>query len=180
MTTFLESFREEFSNQFTENHKKILSLIDTHDFSQVKQRVSKELGITDKKFLDEGIHNLKRYYAVAFLDPLNEHAVSKSVDPFWHTHILFTKEYTQFCVDVVNAYMHHEPLDDSDSAEVERVRNLYEYTRQIYSKMFKSTSDIWWPDSSVDSSVLICRHCPMKYSIHNALFPVRTDIECRD
>lgn len=179
MTSFLESFREEFSELFTENHKKILTLIDMHDFSRVRQRVSKEQGITDKKILDEGIDNLKRYYAVAFLDPLNEHAVSKPVDPFWHTHILFTKEYTQFCIDVVNAYMHHEPLDESDSAEVERVKNLYEYTRLIYSKMFKSTSDSWWPDSSVDESVVICQHCPMSYSIYEPLFPLRTDIECR-
>lgn len=178
MPLFIESFQEGFKCQFTDNHRKILSLIDEHDFSQVAERVSKETGITDKKILDEGIENLKRYYAVAFLDPLNAHAVSKSVDPFWHTHILFTKDYTQFCINIVDEYMHHDPLDESDSTEVERIKNLYEYTRQIFAQMFKVTDDAWWPDSSIDPSVVICQHCPMKYNISGALFPLRTSIEC--
>ena len=74
-------------------HLEKIKKIDEFDFSKKSKRVAKETGIHDKEYLNQGIHNLKRYYIVALLDPLNEHAVSETVDPFWHAHVLHTKDY---------------------------------------------------------------------------------------
>ncbi len=121
-------------------HYSKLELIDNFDYSKVTKKVKEELGENaTKEFLYEGVENLKKYYAVALLDPLNCHAVSEMVDPFWHAHILFTHDYIKFCDDVYGHYIHHEPLDKDNLDEVERVTRLYEYTLEIYPKLFNNT-----------------------------------------
>jgi hypothetical protein len=136
-----------------------LELIDNFDYSKVRKKVQEELGekATDK-LLDEGIENLKKYYVVALLDPLNCHAVSEMVDPFWHAHILFTRDYVKFCDSIYGRYIHHEPLDKNDSIEVDRVVYLYEYTMEIYAKLFTNNNSEWWPSVESQNFNAICFH----------------------
>ena len=88
MSDFLESFAVSLNNY---HHTRLIQ-IDTFDYEPVKRKVSPDEGVVETAQLAQGIENLKRYYAVALLDPLNLHAVSEQVDPFWHSHVLFTSE----------------------------------------------------------------------------------------
>lgn len=92
-------------------HIEKIKLIDNFDFSKTAKKVDRDTHGLTSKYLAEGIENLKRYYVVALLDPLNEHAVSRYVDPFWHAHVLHTKEYIEFCSTVFDQYIQHQPLD---------------------------------------------------------------------
>jgi hypothetical protein len=100
-------------------------VIDNEDYSGVCRLVCKEDPFVTEGELAEGILALKQYYAVALLDPCNYHAVSSAVDPYWHAHILHTKEYSRFCEKVYGQYMHHDPLDHADTAKVQRVAGYY-------------------------------------------------------
>lgn len=100
---------------------------------------------------------------VALLDPLNEHAVSKFVDPFWHAHIIHTKEYMEFCDSVFGQYIHHKPLDLDDPIETSSVNKLYDYTKSIYTKMFETVDENWWPRAKADglsnsAGIPVCHH----------------------
>lgn len=151
--TFLSSFAIEPDNY----HHSRLRQIDTFDYGPVKRKVARDHALPPAK-LDEGIENLKRYYAVALLDPLNLHAVSKGVDPFWHSHILFTSEYHNFCSGIFGQFIHHEPLDPEDGPKVAFVAKLYDYTLGVYSKMFKSVDSAWWPQSGKAAFEPVCLH----------------------
>lgn len=143
----------------SEFHRQRLELIDNFDYSNVLWKVKADLGaIATEEYLKEGIENLKKYYAVALLDPLNEHAVSEKVDPFWHSHILFTKEYMDFCNSIFNQYIHHEPLNPLNRSEVRQVTSLYDYTLDIYNELFYDMSDDWWPPADSGLFNAICRH----------------------
>ena len=165
---FLDSFCITLDNF----HLQKVRQIDRFDYSAVRSKVRRDHGLQDPE-LDAGIEQLKRYYAVALLDPFNLHAVSESVDPFWHSHILFTTEYIHFCNNIFGQYIHHEPLDPNDRERVAYVTKLYDYTLDTYSKIFKSIDSKWWPKSSVKASVVVCLH----YDVTNeelrkaALFP---------
>lgn len=126
-------------------HIEKITQIDDFDFSKTAKKVSEDTGIVDESYLKDGIENLKRYYIVALLDPLNEHAVSETVDPFWHSHILHTKDYMKFCQDIFGQFIHHQPLDKEDKVEFEKVEDLYQYTIGIYEKIFKTLDNRWWP-----------------------------------
>lgn len=140
-------------------HAEKIRLIDEFDYSNIRWKVRQELGsFVSEEYLDEGIENLKKYYVVALLDPLNEHAVSARVDPFWHVHILFTRDYISFCSSVFNQFIHHEPLNEADELEVQRIIGLYAYTQDIYTEMFINHDIVWWPPIASEDFKCICRH----------------------
>ena len=145
-------------------HINKINQIDDFDFSKTLKKVNADLGGLTAKYLQEGIENLKRYYVVALLDPLNEHAVSRLVDPFWHAHILHTKDYEFFCQSIFGQYIHHQPLDFDDLTAFQEVTSLYSYTLKIYSKIFHSFNSDWWPaidDKASGSPIngpVVCQH----------------------
>jgi hypothetical protein len=155
------SFLEILKNPITPFHQPRLERIDAEDFSSVKKKVALDLEkigiVTDEAYLDAGILALKQYYAVALLDPNNSHAISDTLDPFWHAHILFSQRYTDFCQDVAGAFMHHFPLDHDNNAQVENVDALYRYTINTLPKLFTVTDSRFWPQQ-LSRERLICMH----------------------
>ena len=145
----------------TENQQVRLQRIDTEDYSGVRRKVREELakqGIAaSEDYLDRGILALKQYYAVAMLDPNNMHAVSDVIDPFWHMHILHTKQYVSFCDDVIGDYMHHDPLDHADTEELRAVKRLYDYTLEVYERMFNHVDPEFHPEDQ-PLNRMICVH----------------------
>ena len=152
ITPFIDSFRMPLSRF----HRRKLEKIDGFDYSRIQKKMSAEFPCIQQDYLDRGINALKQYYAVALLDPKNEHAVSVPVDPFWHNHILFTRDYVRFCDEVFNQFIHHEPLDKTDTQQVDKVLGLYEYTKEVYQQLFKNIDSEMWPTPSLDS--VICSH----------------------
>jgi len=141
-------------------HTERLKLIDEFDYSKVMRKAAEDLrekGVrVDREYLDGGIEALKQYYAVALLDPDNMHAVSEAVDPFWHSHILHTRDYMAYCQQIFGQFIHHSPLDRSDTRQVDRVQKLYAYTYSIYQQMFRRIDSAWWPEPR--EARMICTH----------------------
>ena len=136
--------------------------IDDEDFNLTAMKARRDadehnVHLSDSA-LEQGILGLKQYYAIALLDPENPHAVSPLVDPFWHAHILHTRQYAGFCDRVMGCFMHHEPLDPNNVRKVARIRMLYDYTVDIMPKVFCSVdTNGTWPTRLTDAS-LICMH----------------------
>jgi hypothetical protein len=142
-------------------HLTKVALIDAEDFSGVEREVRKmfkKQGINvSQDFLDSGVLALKQYYLIPVIDPKNMHAISDSADPFWHAHILHTKQYTKFCNTVFGEYIHHEPLDHAIESDVKDVRRLYNYTRAVIGTYFSFVDENFYPTNMPDVR-LICTH----------------------
>ena len=80
------------------------------------------------------------------------------IDEMWHNFVLFTTEYTAFCVDHFGYYMHHAPTTEAEEVEhrghlqslnrieraqarKDRMRGQYEY---IYDHLGKDTFVKWY------------------------------------
>jgi hypothetical protein len=164
-------------------HRERLRLIDEFDFGKAMRKTRHDLlerGVrVDEAYLLNGVWALKQYYAVALLDPTNMHAVSDVVDPFWHGHILNTRDYHKFCEAVFGQYVHHAPHDETDPRQIVELDALYGYTHDIYGKMFSSVDPFWWPNP--EAKPLICGHYAIEDSIvrAHALFQInRVTLEC--
>ncbi len=129
--------------------------IDQCDFGKIAKKVQKDLRGVTSSYIDAGIEHLKRYYALAVLEPDEVHAVSMPVDPFWHAHILFSADYFEFCDRAFGNYLHHVPLDNDDRSAVEHVRTIYDNTLEMHEKHFKYVDEAWLPKSDAPNS-LIC------------------------
>lgn len=158
MRTLLSTVRMERLQPF---HIARLQFVDATDFSCVlrktREQLRKEGFEPSEEYLHEGILALKQYYAIALLDPLNMHAVSDTLDPFWHTHVLHTQAYMAFCDELVGRYMHHNPLDHDDHERVAGAALLYGYTIECCEKFFHYVNLEMYP-LSLPERRLVCTH----------------------
>lgn len=155
--TMLETVQVSISDR----QRRIFQIIDkSADWEKVKAKVKEEMGYQGYQptgaYLDEGILSLKQYYAVCFLDD-NPHAISDTLDPFWHAHILHTNRYFAFCEDVGIDYMHHRPRDYSNPNEVPVIKRLYVHTHNMFCKCFAYVSPIFMAKYEEETQ-LVCTH----------------------
>lgn len=158
--------------EITYQHYVALQTIDLHDFSLVKKKVAQDHRITDDEYLNTGIEYLKRYYAIHILDPLNPPAMSKPVDPFWHTHVLYSEDYIAFCDEVFGEYIHHIPLLYEDKIAVRFVSDMYKRTYAKHTKIFgKPDERFFHPDSDGGTCCSPRAATRLKAFVALALFP---------
>jgi hypothetical protein len=136
--------------------------IESEEFASILKKTAHELEdrgwVLTSNYLARGELALKQYHVVAVLDPRNEHAISDTLDPFWHSQILHTREYVRFCEDVMGHYIHHQPLDHEDKRAVARLRWLYAHTHRRIVEIFGAVDPEFFPFPIPDSR-LVCMHC---------------------
>lgn len=167
-STLIETVKVPISDR----QKRIFQLIDEEDFSGVTKKVFHELKmrykIATKEYLTEGILALKQYYAICFMDN-NPHAISDTLDPFWHSHILHTVDYHKFCEKCEIDYMHHVPNDPDNTKESESLRILYDHTQRVFSKCFNWVSPVF-NDPNTKTENLVCKHYTQTRFVHEGDF----------
>ena len=86
---------------------------------QVVEKYIDKHGVTEA-VAREHERELKRYLAMCLANPEAAYGMFGPVDEFWHTWILFTREWWDFSREVAGRYIHHSP---TTRAEKERVRS---------------------------------------------------------
>lgn len=144
----------------SKRQESIMRIIDEEDYTPVVSKVVYEMGLQGKTptqdYLDEGILALKQYYAICFMDD-NAHAISDTLDPFWHAHILHTVPYHRFSERLGIGYMHHAPNDPNNPEETVALRILYDHTQKVFRRCFNWVSDEFNPIEVRDEG-LLCSH----------------------
>ena len=73
---------------------------------------------------------LKRYLALFAINPDTKYGMRGQIDELWHTFLMFTKEYAQFCNQVAGRFIHHVPATtlpkQGTAKEYERFLTDYE------------------------------------------------------
>lgn len=89
-----------------------LSLLDTNLQNRLVNRIMKDHGFDhdlSMRILDQAIGFLR----LAAIKPSAHHSPSSMVDIGWHTFILYTRSYDDFCRKLTGGrFIHHEPTDD--------------------------------------------------------------------
>src|SRR3989344_9001819 len=53
---------------------------------------------------------MKKYLALRAMNPTEKFPLSHGpVDELWHTFLIFTNEYAEFCAEVAHGFIHHNP-----------------------------------------------------------------------
>lgn len=63
---------------------------------------------------------------------------SKHIDNVWHRHILFTKEYQEFCERVNGVMLHHRPCTKTNIAKMDSKPTIF-----MYEKLFGVLPTLW-------------------------------------
>jgi hypothetical protein len=100
--------------------------------------------------IDEAVKEFKKFLILILLHPNKLMAMtSKSVDVVWHTFILFTKQYVEFCSKTFGYYIHHEPATSKYKIKEESKVNFLD----AYKEHFGGIPIIW-------KNNVICQNVP--------------------
>ena len=116
-------------------------VIDTWDFTILKQwMVENNVYPADK--VDEAEVEYKRFLTLNLLCPNTVLPVSNEVDPFWHSHLVFTEDYTRMSEQVFGSYFHHRPGILSSQRALDGA--FQSVTMPMYRKVFGSLNEKYW------------------------------------
>lgn len=98
------------------------------------------------------IEEYSRFLALAASSQDKPTVPSASIDLVWHQHILDTRRYSEDCVRLFGAIVHHYPYMGFDGeTTLEDLNRAYMDTRRRYEDVFGPPSLIYWPIASGES-----------------------------
>lgn len=89
------------------------SLIDEALFERLVKRITKDEGIS-RNFAERIMDQALAFLGACAQNPGAPLAPSTFVDISWHTFVLFTRDYREFCERVAGRFIDHVPTDDGD------------------------------------------------------------------
>jgi hypothetical protein len=77
------------------------------------------------------------------------HSEMADIDDMWHTFILFTHDYTQFCLTHFGRYIHHQPTPVSQklqiqASHVDAIDALTPWLNYVYDNLGPETLKLWF------------------------------------
>ena len=93
----------------------------------------------------------KKYLVAAYLNKGVQLGLTKAVDLFAHTHMLFSKKFRTFCLNVMNGWLDHTPTK-SEEERLALIPQFKEVTLPVLTSLFGAEnvpSDIWAPEDAI-------------------------------
>lgn len=118
------------------------NILKDWDLSHVRKRLVEKGVYTPEEALAIETE-YKRFVALCcgHATPAQPIVMCAKVDPFWHTHILFTRDYSAMGDAIGTGYLHHEPASPEDLAALEPG---YNRTVELYQQNFgKPDTEVW-------------------------------------
>lgn len=91
-----------------------LTLLDTEVADRLTLRITTDHPDIDQATARRIVGQTAAFVATSGQQPGQSLAPSKLVDIGWHTFILHTTDYAQFCEQVVGRFVHHVPTTDGE------------------------------------------------------------------
>jgi hypothetical protein len=124
-------------------------IIKNWDMSHICEYLVINEGVTQEDAVAMELE-YKRFLAISFVvTDERRYPISASVDPFWHSHIMHTHDYTKMCHTLGGQYIHHVPAVTAEARA--RLCDAYnENTIPLYREAFGEPDPKWWPqDASI-------------------------------
>jgi hypothetical protein len=88
---------------------------------------------------------LKKYLYICSQNPDRGWPMVNSIDDLWHTFLIFTPDYHQFCRGVGVPYLHHQPLNDGE--DTSGIPQAYQDFLRLYRRDFGEPPRSVWPQT---------------------------------
>jgi hypothetical protein len=134
-------------------------LIKSIDLTGVISRVSKENPEWLPDRLQTALSEYQKWMAMCALLPgVKLGMCSTDVDEVWHAHILYTRDYAQFCDQIAGRFIHHQPTSDEERELEGNVSSSN--TRTVLKFCFGPLSQVWQErkPTKCDSTVVCSSH----------------------
>ena len=115
------------------------------DFTDINSRCAKDNAIP-LTVVKEMELELKRFLVLSAINSDTTYEMRGPVDKLWHTFIMFSREYVDFCFGLANRYIHHVPHTSSKEDESTDKGANYSKFLKDYKSFFHIDAPIHlWP-----------------------------------
>lgn len=143
-----------FSPKRLINKELLINNIMNYQMPEVLKRCQKDFNYTDQDIIILE-QEFKRFLILCIIKENVDkgiHMYSSDVDNLWHSFILFTKEYGEFCSTYAGQFIHHSPLVN-DQFSLEQIKQSSDDFR-LFLENYKQTFDeeahsIWFLDQCI-------------------------------
>jgi hypothetical protein len=91
-------------------------LVDEQLWHRLVSRIVNEHGV-DTGYAERTMNQALGFLLLCAKDSSAAFSPSEAVDVGWHTFLMYTREYQEFCRRVAGGFIHHSPNDVDDAAE---------------------------------------------------------------
>jgi hypothetical protein len=135
-------------NQFHSAESKLFSSLEKiaqYECPAIVDRFVEEVGVNPDEAC-EIFEDVKKWlYLVSRYDDLPMPAQMYVVDEMWHTFLMFTREYREFCVSYLGMVVDHIP-EDPKEMEVRTGYNMRSFIELVYDELGEDTAIRWFAD----------------------------------
>jgi hypothetical protein len=87
------------------------------------------------------------------------YAMRGPVDEFWHTFIIFTHDYSQFCQQVAGEFIHHVPKTEAQGTEDPTKGGYWRFLKD-YEEIFQEPppAHIWPRTGTAEAEAAVCSY----------------------
>ena len=127
--------------ELTAEQERVLQALEHYDWAPVVTRLVRD-GVMPAAWVADAVVEFRRYLALRVLYP-EQHLqmFSKHVDVVWHTCLLFSRQYAEYCQRAFGQFVHHEPSVEPLSAA--RIEEEWEAFQTCYERGFGPLPRLW-------------------------------------
>lgn len=138
----------------------VVQAVGRYPMEAVIARYAKDEGLS-AEIAAEHERELKRFLSLICLNPGEPYGMKGQIDKLWHTFIIHTRDYKDFCDKVAGRFIHHVP--ESPGNDKSDGRKQYTRLLEDYAKVFGEEPPAHvWPRmvaSRDDESCSSCNGC---------------------
>jgi hypothetical protein len=106
-------------------------MLMSEPLNEVKERVLKS-GVVLDRDIDEAVLEYRKFMGLVLLGYGKLGMANPLVDEVWHTHILFTRDYSRFCGNVFGGFIHHNPITPTRPDDGSSTQRFVDAYTQVY------------------------------------------------
>lgn len=121
----------------------------SYDLSFLKERFMDVYPCSNAEF-EEVQSEFKKFMVLVLTQNQPLAVVSEGVDELWHTFMIFSPQYHEFCNSIFGEYVHHQPHTGATPVPAEALTNFF----KAYDHAFGQLAPIWhdkYPDEVIAS-----------------------------
>lgn len=146
---------------FIEDARQRTKVADTFDLSLVTDRYRREHGFS-QDIVEGHRRELIRFLALSATATNNGryYGMMGAIDELWHTFVIFTREYSEFCQAVAGRFLHHVPEADGQ-ASPETLDHYLAFLSDYETVYGEPPTSAYWPNPNrkkIDAATA-CKGC---------------------
>jgi hypothetical protein len=121
-----------------------LDQLASYDLGFLKERFTDAHPCSDSDFA-KTVEEFKRFMTLVAKQDAPLAVMSKSVDELWHTFIIHSPQYHEFCEKIFGEYIHHQPHGPQTPVPEEALTNFFDAYRAEFGTVSAEWTDGYDP-----------------------------------